>query len=101
MCTNKSIQLKGRGEDAANLMMTVAEVIELHGPIKMIMLSGWMRGARTDLTGSTMLESIRINEAEAVATAKKEDDSRGNFSATKNKMEVCAISSFSNLLIVT
>ena len=58
-CTNKTFTLKGQPEDATKLMMTVAEVIEQHGPIKMIMLSGYMRGA-SHLTGSTMLESIRI-----------------------------------------
>jgi hypothetical protein len=70
MCTRKGLRLTGCSEDASKLRMTVAEVIEQHGPIKMIMLSGMMRGgAQTHLTGNTMLESIRMNEAKAAVAA--------------------------------
>ena len=61
-CVRGAILLNGRSEDAAKLVMTVAEVIEQHGPIKMIGVVGSMRGDARHLTGSTMLESIRMNE---------------------------------------
>ena len=74
MCVRGGILLTGNPEDAAKLVMTVAEVIEQHGPIKMIGVIGSMRGDGSHLTGSTMLESIRINAAAAAAAAKKEED---------------------------
>ena len=61
-CVRGAILLNGRSEDAAKLVMTVAEVIEQHGPIKMIGVVGSMRGDGRHLTGSTMLESIRMND---------------------------------------
>ena len=85
MFATNAITLNGHPEDAAILVRTVAEIIEQHGPIKMTIVSGSMRGgAKAHLTGSTMLESIHINAATVAAAAKAEDDS-GNDANKKSE----------------
>ena len=70
-CARGAILLTGKPEDAVKLVMTVADVIEQHGPIKMIGVIGSLRGDGSRLTGSTMLESIRMNVAAAAAANKE------------------------------
>ena len=95
-CTNKCINLRGDPEDATNLVLTVAEVIEQHGPIKMIMLSGRMRGPAS--CQGTMLESIRIAaKTENSKDAKKKSEAKDMEAANDDTASILGEVSFDDI----